>query len=77
MNESQFIEALQAEGFELSEKQLAQFKLPGLRDAPGESPPPTLLADTIDWITANRAAIEAAQSARQSLLIIVVLAAQC
>jgi len=26
MNESQFIEALQAEGFELSEKQLAQFK---------------------------------------------------
>ena len=58
-------------------KQLAQFKLPGLRDAPGESPPPTLLADTIDWITANRAAVEAAQSARQSLLIIVVLAAQC
>ena len=26
MNESQFIEALQAEGFELSEKQLAQFE---------------------------------------------------
>ncbi|KAB2861748.1 MAG: 16S rRNA (guanine(527)-N(7))-methyltransferase RsmG, partial [Exiguobacterium chiriqhucha] len=27
MNQSQFIEALQAEGFELSEKQLAQFEL--------------------------------------------------
>ncbi|RPD79629.1 hypothetical protein L226DRAFT_255050 [Lentinus tigrinus ALCF2SS1-7] len=43
-------------------RQLAQFSLPPSRHAPEENPPPNLLADTIDWITANPAALQAAQA---------------
>ncbi len=53
-------------------KQLAQFEVPRSRNAPQEDAPPTLFADTINWIKANKAAVQAAQAARQCAPLILV-----
>ncbi|TFK79925.1 alpha/beta-hydrolase [Polyporus arcularius HHB13444] len=45
-------------------KQLAQFEVPRSRNAPLEDAPPTLFGDTINWINANKAAVQAAQAAQ-------------